>query len=136
MITARDAGSRSSAKARDDLCRAAGVAPTLGRSGSRRPEARFLEPKVENVDLLEYMVVEAIRDQAFSHRNYHPEDPTQITERMKRSPDYVEAVDALWDGNRELLAFLKHSRMALEQFAGLDRLAREDVHGQAGTTAA
>ncbi|WP_196510063.1 hypothetical protein [Nostoc sp. NZL] len=37
----------------------------------------------------------AIRDQAFWRRNFHPGDPSHITEEMKRSPQYLEAMDSL-----------------------------------------
>ena len=84
-------------------------APTLDGSGSRRVEAWFLGPKAENAELLERLVVEAVRDQAFWRRNYHPEDPTHVTEEIKRTPEYGAAVDATWEGLRELLAFLKRS---------------------------
>ncbi|WP_143594068.1 pyridoxal-dependent decarboxylase [Synechococcus sp. BO 8801] len=83
--------------------------PTLDSSGSRALEAWFLGPKAENAEELERLVVEAIRDQAFWRRNYFPGDPTHITESLKRSPDYLDAVGELRDGFRELLAFLKKS---------------------------
>jgi len=49
----------------------------------------------------------AIRDHVFWRRNYHPSDPTHITEATKRSDDYLQAVGALQEGFHELLAFLK-----------------------------
>jgi hypothetical protein len=41
-------------------------APDLTTAGSRAVEAWFLGPKAENADELERLVVEAVRDQAFS----------------------------------------------------------------------
>ena len=82
---------------------------SLDVEGSRSVEAWFLGPKGENSDVLEKLIVEAIRDQTYWRRNYHPGDPTHITEEIKRSPDYLEAMGQLNEGYQELLAFLKKS---------------------------
>ena len=42
-------------------------------------------------------------------RNYHPGDPTHITEAVKRSQEYLDAMDSLKDGFQGLLAWLKRS---------------------------
>ena len=81
----------------------------LNTGGSRSVEAWFLGPKGENSDVFEKLIVEAIRDQTYWRRNYHPEDPTHITEEIKRSPDYLDAMGQLNEGYQELLAFLKKS---------------------------
>jgi hypothetical protein len=86
-----------------------GEVPEISGQGTRAIEAWFLGPKGENVDVLERLVVEAIRDQAFWRRNYHPSDPTHITEEMRRSPEYLQAMDSLQQGFRDLLSFLKKS---------------------------
>lgn len=86
-----------------------GEMPDFKGTGTRALEAWFLGPKAENVDELERFIVEAIRDQAFWRRNFHPGDPTHITEEMKRSPQYLEAMDSLKEGYQSLLAFLKKS---------------------------
>jgi glutamate/tyrosine decarboxylase-like PLP-dependent enzyme len=78
-------------------------------TGSRAVEAWFLGPRGENAELLERLVVEAVRDQVYWRRNFHPEDPTHITEAIKRSPEYVEALGQLEKGYVGLLAFLKKS---------------------------
>lgn len=83
--------------------------PQISGNGTRSLEAWFLGPKAENADILERLIVEAIRDQVFWRRNYHPEDPFHITEKIRLSDDYLTAVDALNDGYRQLLAFLKKS---------------------------
>lgn len=85
------------------------LVPKLSGSGTRSVEAWFLGPKAENADLLESLIVDAIRDQAHWRRNYHPGDPTHISEAIKRSPEYLDAVGSLKDGYRDLLAFLKKS---------------------------
>lgn len=84
-------------------------APTLKTAGSRKVEAWFLGTKGENGDAFERLVLEAIRDHIFWRRNFHPGDPTHVSEQVKRSPDYLQAMDALKDGHQELLAFLKKS---------------------------
>ena len=111
MEKPRDASGRQFSETRAGLARLAveGTAPTLAVSGSRRPEAWFLGPKGENGEMFERMVALAIRDHVFWRRNYHPSDPTHITETIKRSNEYLEAVDALQEGFDELLAFLKKS---------------------------
>lgn len=86
-----------------------GEIPSLEGTGTRAIEAWFLGPKAENADELERLIVEAIRDQAFWRRNFHPGDPTHITEEIKRSPEYLQATDSLQEGYRSLLAFLKKS---------------------------
>ena len=86
-----------------------GDTPRLEGPGTRSTEAWFLGTKAENCDELERLVVEAIRDHAFWRRNFHPGDPTYITEQLKRQPDYVQSMDTLKDSYRELLAFLKKS---------------------------
>lgn len=81
----------------------------FGTGGSRALEAWFLGPRAENADILERLVVQAVRDQAYWRRNYHPEDPVHITAAIKRSPEYVDALGRLEEGFDGLLAFLKKS---------------------------
>lgn len=81
----------------------------LAGKGSRAVEAWFLGPRGENADLLERLVVEAVRDQVYWRRNFHPEDPSHITEIIKRSPEYVDGLGRLEEGYSGLLAFLKKS---------------------------
>ncbi|MEY9606275.1 glutamate/tyrosine decarboxylase-like PLP-dependent enzyme [Bradyrhizobium japonicum] len=83
--------------------------PRLEGEGSRKLEAWFLGPKGENGDEFERLVIEAVRDQVYWRRNYHPADPNHITDEIKRSPEFVQAMDLLKDGYRDLLAFLKKS---------------------------
>ena len=80
-----------------------GEIPSLEGTGTRALESWFLGPKAENVDELERLAVEAIRDQAFWRRNFHPGDPTHITEEIKRSPEYLQAMDSLKEGYRVVL---------------------------------
>jgi glutamate/tyrosine decarboxylase-like PLP-dependent enzyme len=84
-------------------------APNLKGAGTRAVEAWFLGTKGENADELERLVVEAIRDHVFWRRNFHPGDPSHITEEIKRSPEYLQAMDSLRENYRSMLAFLKKS---------------------------
>src|ERR1044072_7316236 len=111
MDVPRDSESLSFEKTAQGLKRLAnlGEVPEISGNGTRAIEAWFLGPKGENVDVLERLVVEAIRDQAVWRRTYHPADPTHITEEMRRSPEYLQAMDSLQQGLRDLLSFLKKS---------------------------
>jgi len=82
---------------------------TSGTEPNGRPEAWFLGPKAENLQIFERLVIDALRDQAYWRRNFHPGDPIHITEEVKRSPGYLAGLDALYEGHRELLSFLKKS---------------------------
>jgi glutamate/tyrosine decarboxylase-like PLP-dependent enzyme len=72
-------------------------------------EAWFLGPKAENADEFERLLLEAFRDHVFWRRNFHPDDPIQITEEHKRSPEYLAALGTLKDEFRILLGALKKS---------------------------
>lgn len=111
MEKPRDAESLSFQKTRQGVqwLAESGQVPAITGSGTRAVEAWFLGPKGENADVLERLITEAIRDQVFWRRNYHPDDPTHITEEMRRSVQYLEAMDSLQEGYRGLLAFLKKS---------------------------
>lgn len=86
-----------------------GEIPPLDGPGSNSVEAWFLGTKAENADEFERLIVEAVRDHAFWRKNFHPGDPTQITEQVKRQPEYVDAIDTLKESYRSLLAFMKKS---------------------------
>jgi hypothetical protein len=72
--------------------------------GTRCVEAWFLGTKAENADLFLRLIGEVIRDQASWRRNFHPEDPSHISQTS-----YLEAVDRLEQEFWQLLAFLKKS---------------------------
>jgi glutamate/tyrosine decarboxylase-like PLP-dependent enzyme len=69
--------------------------------------AWFLGPRAENADLMERLVVEALRDHAFWRRGYHPEDGGAIPERARRSEGYLDATGRLTQELSLLLARLK-----------------------------
>ena len=82
-----------------------------GRSRATPPaaEAWFLGPKAENAEEFERLLLEAFRDHVYWRRNFHPDDPVQITEERKRSPEYLEALGTLKEEFRIMLAALKKS---------------------------
>jgi glutamate/tyrosine decarboxylase-like PLP-dependent enzyme len=78
-------------------------------SGDRDESLRawFLGPHAENAELLERLVMEALRDHVFWRRNYHPEDGFTIRETDKRTAGYEDAVATLTQELMGLLAELK-----------------------------
>ncbi len=85
--------------------------PALGLEGSTRgiPEAWFLGPKAENVDLLKELILSAIDNQVEFRRSFHPEDPSHITAEMRASSGFQDGVAHLRANVAELLGKLKMS---------------------------
>ncbi|MGK7898615.1 MAG: hypothetical protein AB4372_34625 [Xenococcus sp. (in: cyanobacteria)] len=75
----------------------------------REVAAWFLGPRGENVDLFSELMLLAINDHVFWRRNFHPSDPSPITEAMKREPGYLQAVDTIKTEFYTMLAELKKS---------------------------
>ncbi len=71
--------------------------------------AWFLGPRGENVDLFSELVSIALNDHVFWRRNFHPTDPSPLTESMKRDEAYLDAVDLIKTEFYGLLAQLKKS---------------------------
>ncbi len=92
--------------------------PLAESPGTRQVEAWFLGTKGENVDLFLKLVSEAITDQAFWRRNFHPGDPSHITSAIKRDPSYLEAVGRMEDEFRQFRVVLVvcHDRPHVERF--------------------
>ncbi len=67
----------------------------------------FLGPKAENADVLERLLLEALRDHVFWRRNFHPEDGFEIGELDKRLPEYERAQSVLAQELLSLLGELK-----------------------------
>ena len=76
-------------------------------NSSEAQRAWFLGPRAENAELMERLIVEALRDHSFWRRNYHPEDGVVIRESDKRSEGYLEATSVLAQEFTTLLAKLK-----------------------------
>ena len=77
--------------------------------------AWFLGPRAENAELLERLVVEALRDHVFWRRNYHPEDGFTIKEMDKRQEGYEASVALL---TQELLGLLAELKRDVPFFSG------------------
>ncbi len=67
----------------------------LGGQTQGRPEAWFLGPRAENVDLLKELVAQAIDSHAQFRRRFHPEDPSHLTETIRHSAGFEEGVERL-----------------------------------------
>jgi|GEM_PF-943862 len=67
----------------------------------------FLGPKAENADMLERLVLEALRDCVFWRRNFHPEDNIIITEKCKREDAFQDSLALVRQEFLALLANLK-----------------------------
>jgi hypothetical protein len=65
----------------------------------------FLGPKAENADMLERLVLEALRDCVFWRRNFHPEDDISITEKCKREDAFQDSLALV---RQEFLALLSN----------------------------
>lgn len=88
-----------------------GSVPTLeDAEGSSSVEAWFMGPRGENGDIVERLVVEAVRDHIYWRRNYHPSDPSCISADKRLSDEeFAKTIGALEDGYNLLLSFLKKS---------------------------
>ena len=76
--------------------RAAAPAAGTARGGPRAfPEAWFLGPKAENLELLRSLVNAALDSHADFRRSYFPDDPTHITDAVQQSPGYQAGVENL-----------------------------------------
>ena len=67
----------------------------------------FLGPKAENQDLYESIIVEAIRDNCFLRKNFHPEDKNIISEKDKLSHEFQKTKAEFTQKMQEILAELK-----------------------------
>ena len=94
--------------------------------------AWFLGPRAENADLLERLVVEALRDHVFWRRNYHPEDGFTIRETDKRQEGYEESVAVL---TQELMGLLAELKQDVPFFSGRYKghmIAEQTIASQIG----
>jgi glutamate/tyrosine decarboxylase-like PLP-dependent enzyme len=82
---------------------------TLEGAGRGSPEAWFLGPKAENLDLLRELINAAMDSHAGFRRAFHPEDPSHLTEAVRGSPGYREGVARLREQAGVLLDELRLS---------------------------
>ena len=76
-------------------------------SGAPDLASLFLGPKGENADVLERLLLEALRDHVFWRRNFHPEDGFLVAESERRAPAYEESISRLQTELMGLLGALK-----------------------------
>ena len=67
----------------------------LGGSAPGIPEAWFLGPRAENLDVMREMILQALDSHAAFRRGFHPEDPSHITDAIRQSPAFLEGVQTL-----------------------------------------
>lgn len=107
------------------------LAPVSSQSNDAL-RAWFLGPRAENADLLEHLIVEALRDHVFWRRNYHPEDGFTIRESDKRTRGYEQAVSTL---TQEMLSLLAELKQGVPFFSGRYRahmLSEQTIAAQVG----
>jgi glutamate/tyrosine decarboxylase-like PLP-dependent enzyme len=69
----------------------------------------FLGSKAENLDILERLIIEVLRDHAYWRRSFHPEDPLSITPEEKISPQYTKALAEIESQLWHVISKLKRS---------------------------
>ena len=72
-------------------------------------KAAFLGPKGENLDELEQLLLEVLRDHVFWRRNFHPSDPRLIAEHDKRSEAFTQITAKMRDELFQILSELKRA---------------------------
>jgi glutamate/tyrosine decarboxylase-like PLP-dependent enzyme len=82
---------------------------TLDSPGEGVAEAWFLGPKAENADVLEGLIVQAIRSHADFRRQYQPNDPDFITAEVRNSAAYQQAIQNLRNYANDLYTLLQRS---------------------------
>ena len=103
------------------------AAPSPGGAARMVPR-----PPGENAELLERLVVEALRDHVFWRRNYHPEDGFTIRETDKRQEGYEASVAIL---TQELLGLLAELKRDVPFFSGRYKghmIAEQTIASQIG----
>ena len=81
----------------------------LAGRGGGAPEAWFLGPRAENIDLLHELLAAAVDSHVEFRRGFHPEDPTHLTERLRASPEFRVGADRL---RRETAVLLDKLRLS------------------------
>lgn len=81
--------------------------PADGLDGAFK--AAFLGPVAENAELVERLIVDALRDHVYWRRNFHPEDPPVIGTGAKNEEGYQKFVARTEHVLRRLAADLKGS---------------------------
>ena len=82
---------------------------SLECKGTGIPEAWFLGPQAENLELLRELIGSAIDSHAAFRRAFHLEDPTHVTMALRRSPEFEQGVERLRAETAKLLEKLQMS---------------------------
>ena len=81
----------------------------LSGSGGGAPEAWFLGPQAENLDVLRELLATALDSHAAFRRGFHPNDPSHLTEAVRHSEGYRIGVERM---RRETHVLLDKLRMS------------------------
>ena len=84
-------------------------AVSLEGPGDGIPETWFLGPQAENIDVLKELVATALDSHAAFRRDFHPDDPTHLTEAVRNSPEFARGIDELRGHTGHLLKMLRLS---------------------------
>ena len=84
-------------------------AVALEGAGHGVPEAWFLGPQAENLDVLKELVIQALDSHAAFRRDFHPDDPTHLTDAVRHSPQFAESIEELRGHTSHLLKMLRLS---------------------------
>ncbi|HLI94471.1 MAG TPA: pyridoxal-dependent decarboxylase [Candidatus Baltobacteraceae bacterium] len=72
-------------------------------------EGWFLGPHAENEDILKELIIEAIDKHCEYRRKFHPEDPSIVTDAIRKMPIYQQQIQTLRDVTADLCAKLQFS---------------------------
>ena len=70
-------------------------------------KAAFLGPQAENKEILEDLIIDALRDYIYWRRNIHPEDLPSVSEKDKIQPSFVQTKSAVKQELFNILSELK-----------------------------
>lgn len=82
---------------------------TPSTAGAEELGAWFLGPKGENEKVLARLLALAARSHASDRRTLYPDDPKWITDKVRKSPAYTQALDTLYTAFRDMLGTLRQS---------------------------
>jgi glutamate/tyrosine decarboxylase-like PLP-dependent enzyme len=74
--------------------------------GDKEIAGWFLGTKGENINVFCQLITEAIEAIAYGRRSFHPDDPGYVTEEVKHTRGYLNAIQSLKDNFYRMTAFL------------------------------
>ncbi len=96
-------------RAREAWDRRLRKALTLDGHSAGIPESWFLGPHAENLDFLKELVGEALDSHASFRRDFHPEDPTHLTDEIRSAPAFARGMEDLREQARKLMKMMRLS---------------------------